>query len=207
MTLAKVAASLRLNLSAALLVTETVPSVPVVEPTPTVPEPTWTVPNVIVKTPEKSLVPSMTRVLVPEPAVFSKPAPPLISRTFLSVPERRLSAPVPEPTRSKEVPMAKPPRSSVPPLRVRVLLTVPAEFKYPRSAPRVSVPPVSESTLVAVAAALEVLARLRVVTATVPPEILRVAKLVLPVPVLAELFTFMFSVPIVTAPPLMLVVA
>ena len=63
-----------------------------------------------------------------------------------------------------------------------------------------------ESALVAVAAALEVLARLKVVMPTVPPEILRFARLALPVPVLAELLTFMFSVVIVTDPPLMLVV-
>ena len=74
--------------------------------------------------------------------------------------------------------------------------------------PIVSTPlPVILSALVAVAAALEVLARLRLVILTVPPEILRVARLALPAPVLAELFVFIFSVVIVTVPPLMLVVA
>ena len=124
MTLSKVAASLRLNVSAALLVTETVPSVPEVEPAPT-----WTVPEEIVKMPEKEFVPSMMRVFEPAPAVLVKPVPPLISRTFLSVPDCRLSAPVPEPTGSKALPMEYwvrfVPKLSVPPLSVRVLFTVP----------------------------------------------------------------------------------
>ena len=61
--------------------------------------------------------------------------------------------------------------------------------------------------LVAVAAALDVAASRRDVMPTVPPVILRVERLALPKPVLAELFVFIFSVPIVTVPPLMLVVA
>ena len=81
MTFEKVAASLRLNVSAALLVTETVPSVPVVEPAPT-----WTVPEEIVKMPEKEFVPSMMRVFEPAPADLVKPAPLLISPTLRSVP-------------------------------------------------------------------------------------------------------------------------
>ena len=64
-----------------------------------------------------------------------------------------------------------------------------------------------ESVLVAVAAALDVAASRRDVMLTVPAVILRAARLALPKPVLAELFVFMFSVPIVTVPPLMLVVA
>ena len=99
------------------------------------------------------------------------------------------------------------PRLSVPPLSVRVLFTVPELAVYARSAPRLRVPPVIESVLVAVAAPLDVAASRRDVMPTVPAVILRVARLALPKPALAELFVFMFSVAIVTVPPLMLVVA
>ena len=71
--------------------------------------------------------------------------------------------------------------------------------------PKVSVPPVMLSTLVALAAALEAAARLiPLVIVVEPPEMLTVAWLTLPVPVLAELFTFMFNVPMVTVPPVIL---
>ena len=200
--LAKVAALLRLKTSAALFVMAEVPKVPVVEPAPT-----WTVPEAMVKVPEKEFVPSMISVFEPEPSDLLKAAPLLICRTFLSVPDCRFRAPVPEPTDSVEVPMAKPPMSSVPPFRVIVLFTTPSVLVYARSAPKVSVPPVTESVDVAVAAATEVLARLSVVTLRVPPETFRLATEALPVPVFAELFRFMFSVVIVVAPPLTFIVA
>ena len=76
-----------------------------------------------------------------------------------------------------------------------------------RFAPSVRVPPVRDKVLVAVAAAAEGEARLRFVTPTEPPEMLRLERLALPVPVLAELFRFMLNVPMVTMPPLMLAVA
>ena len=116
MTFEKLAALLRLKVRAPLLVTETVPRVPEVEPAPT-----WTVPEEIVKAPEKDLVPSMTRVFVPAPAVLAKPPPLLIWLTFLRVPDCRLSVPM----RAPATPIALSDMSNVPPLSVRVLFTVP----------------------------------------------------------------------------------
>ena len=116
MTFEKVAASVRLNVRAALLTTEAVPSVPEVEPAPT-----WTVPDEIVNTPEKELVPSTMRVFVPAPAVLAKPPPALIWLTFLRVPDWRLSVPIRVPV----APIVLLDMSKVPPFRVTVLFTVP----------------------------------------------------------------------------------
>ena len=116
MTFEKVAVSLRLKLSAELLVIEAVPRVPEVEPAPT-----WTVPEEIVKTPEKEFVPSTMRVFVPAPAVLVNPFPLLIWLTFLSVPDWRLSVPM----SAVDDPIVLLDMSKVPPSRVTVLFTVP----------------------------------------------------------------------------------
>ena len=148
----------RLMTSAALLMTDVVPSVPVVEPVPT-----WTVPAEMVKLPEKELMPSRISVLLAEttPADFVKPRPPLISPTLRSVPERRLkvligraAAPMTKPLRFSEalsrvsvevtepepapVPLTMLPRtSSVPPLSARDVVTTPFALL---EAPRVTGP-------------------------------------------------------------------
>ena len=110
--------------SAALLMTDVVPSVPVVEPVPT-----WTVPAEMVKLPEKELMPSRMSVLLPEttPAVFAKPRPPLISPTLRSVPERRLKVLIGR----APAPMTKPLRFSEALSSVRVDVTEPEPAPVP----------------------------------------------------------------------------
>ena len=68
-------------------------------------------------------------------------------------------------------------------------------------------PAVIESVLVAIAVPVEVFAKLKAVISVVPPVIYKPATEARFVPLLAALLRFMFSVPIVTVPPLMLVVA
>ena len=87
--------------SEALLMIAPVPRVPVFAPVPT-----WRVPAAMVKTPEKVLKPSRTRV----PAVVLPIAPPpLISVTFWSVPDSRSMLLIGR----DSVPIVKPLRSSV----------------------------------------------------------------------------------------------
>ena len=96
---------------AALLTMGPEPRVPVVEPVPT-----WSVPAAMVNWPLKPLLPS--RMSVPA-VVFEKAPPPLISVTFLSVPDSRSMLLIGR----VSVPIVNPFRSSVALLSLRVEVT------------------------------------------------------------------------------------